>query len=118
MKRSYAWSTSSMSPVARRSRSKPRTTATPSRASTRASLSCHPSSTRPLATGVTQDATISSRNPSVPEPGQASPLDLLDCSRHLHEQALPGPEVVDQHPVAGSDRGSDLAEAQVSNPAH
>jgi hypothetical protein len=41
---------------------------------------------------------------------------LFDRTDHLGEQALAGAEVVDQHPVAGSDRGRDTSQARVADP--
>jgi len=42
---------------------------------------------------------------------------LLDGDGDRGEQSLPGPEVVQQHAVAGADRGRQLAQAQVRDPA-
>ena len=43
-------------------------------------------------------------------------LRLLDRLRDRDEQCLLGPEVVDEHAVAGPDRGGQLAQAQVADP--
>ena len=47
--------------------------------------------------------------------GQRLALLLLDVADDLDQQALLGAEVVDQHAVAGADRGGESAQAEVGD---
>ncbi len=57
---------------------------------------------------------VSADRARVPQHGA---FGLLDRDGDRGEQSLPGPEVVQQHAVAGADRGGQLAQAQVRDPA-
>ena len=46
--------------------------------------------------------------------GERVSLSLLDGTHDLHPQALLRSEVVDQHPVAGTERGGERSQAQVA----
>ena len=59
----------------------------------------------PLAPGVGHDL------------GERRALALLDGADDLHPQPVAPAEVVDQHPVAGADRGRQLAQAEVADAA-